>query len=418
LDFDFQVSTTSQRDRSPPVRLELNFGADRNWNEAASTEATSDSFVIMNDMEDEVQGVDLDRAGDVSGISEESSMIESVPVMPECNWKSESCFCGRDDHTLYAVPRHKVVSRMEDCDRGMDGQLVVVAFNKARLFLNQRNTRFWKISDVGVVTVLDHALLSMMRVVVEVMSHASRLTIVAETKMEAVVEDRLEAQRYDCYDHDDPDSYDVPSGYTSYNKGRRLAAEANKTISMDMLFHLAATLYLLGFHLVKMAQSHPNECLRSVVIGRKDVLRQSFPAHPWHSADDDCCKPSNGNMVECIHKIWHDLLDHAEGEVSNILVHYEDVFEQLFWVGEIHGYESEEMALVRNLHEVVLSRCRMMFIDAAVRMEIGAQYFLKMAKGIFTVDPPIDLCGSMNQLFDDEWNYEECRKCGNMTQFE
>jgi hypothetical protein len=60
----------------------------------------------------------------------------------------------------------------------------------------------------------------------------------------------------------------------------------------------------------------------------------------------------------------------------------------------------------------------MMFIDAAVRMEIGALYFLKMSKGIFTADPPIGLCGSMNQLFDDEWNCEECSKCGNMTQFE
>jgi hypothetical protein len=194
--------------------------------------------------------------------------------------------------------------------------------------------------------------------------------------------------------------------------------EANKTISMDMLFHLAATLYLLGFHLVKMALSHPNECLRSVMIRRKHVLRQSFPGHPWCSGDDEYCKPSNREMVECIHKIGHDLMDHAEGEVNNILVDYEDVYEQLSWVGDIHGFESDEMAYVKNCHEVVLSRCRMTFIDAAVRMEIGALYFLKMSKGIFTVDPPIDLCGSMNQLLDDEWNCEECSKCGNMTQFE
>jgi hypothetical protein len=157
------------------VRLELDFGADRNWNEAASNEATSNCFVTMNKMEDEVPGFELDNAGDVSGISEAAALIESVPVMPECNWSLESCFCGRDDHTLHAVPRHKLVPRMVACDRGMDGQLVVVAFYKGRMLLNRCNTRFWKISDDGDVTVLDHALISMMRVVGEVMSHASRL---------------------------------------------------------------------------------------------------------------------------------------------------------------------------------------------------------------------------------------------------
>jgi hypothetical protein len=246
---------------------------------------------------------------------------------------------------------------MVACDRGMDGQVVVVAFNKGRMLVNQRNTHFWKISDDGDVTVLDHALISMMRVVGEVMSHALRLILVAGTKMEGVVEDRLEAQhQYDRYDHDDPGCYDALRGYTSYSKSKRSLVEANKTISMDMLFHLAATLYLLGFHLVKMALSHPNECLRSVMIRRRCVLRQSFPGHPWCSGDDEYCKPSNREMVEYIHKIGHDLMDHAEGEVSNILVDYEDVYEQLSWVGDIHRFESDEMAHVKNRHEVVLSR--------------------------------------------------------------
>jgi hypothetical protein len=86
FDVYLQVSTVSQRVRSPPVRLELDFGADRNWNEAASNEATSNCFITMNEMEDEVPGFELDNAGDVSGISEVAALIESVPVMPECNW--------------------------------------------------------------------------------------------------------------------------------------------------------------------------------------------------------------------------------------------------------------------------------------------------------------------------------------------
>jgi hypothetical protein len=72
------------------VRLELDFAADRNWNEAASNKATSNCFVTMNEMEDEVQGVEFDNAGDVSGISEAAASIESVPVIPECNWSLES----------------------------------------------------------------------------------------------------------------------------------------------------------------------------------------------------------------------------------------------------------------------------------------------------------------------------------------
>lgn len=114
----------------------------------------------------------------VESESEDAYMIPSVSVVPECNWSLESCSCGSNDHTLYAVPRHKLVPRMSVTGRGMEGQLVVIALNKARVLLDQKNTHFWKISDSRVVTVLDHAMLSlMMRVVEEVMGWAKSLII-------------------------------------------------------------------------------------------------------------------------------------------------------------------------------------------------------------------------------------------------
>jgi hypothetical protein len=87
------------------------------------------------------------------------------------------------DHTLYVVPRHKLVTHMSVIDQGMEGQLVVIAFNKAGVLLHQRNTHFWKISDIGVVTILDHAMLLLMRVVEAVMGWAKRLIVLTKSKM-------------------------------------------------------------------------------------------------------------------------------------------------------------------------------------------------------------------------------------------
>jgi hypothetical protein len=122
--------------------------------------------------------------------------------------------------------------------------------------------------------------------------------------------------------------------------------------------------------------------------------------------------------VEDINRILNDLMVHAEDAVSNVLVNYEDVCDQLSWVGGMEGYSSDSMARIKNDHEDVMSKSKTTFIDEAARMEIGALNFLKMAKGIFTVDPPIDMCGGMSQLIDNEWHCEECSKCGNMTQRE
>ena len=101
----FQVSISIlSRVRSPPKRLKLDFGADRKWKEKDG------GTPVTNEITGDESGMESDNTCDVFVEPENTSMIQSISVMPECNWCLESCLCGINDHTLYAIPRHKLVA--------------------------------------------------------------------------------------------------------------------------------------------------------------------------------------------------------------------------------------------------------------------------------------------------------------------
>ena len=62
--------------------------------------------------------------------------------------------------------------------------------------------------------------------------------------------------------------------YTDNTKNDRIE-------ELDMMIHLAASLYLIAFQLVQMAQSFKGKNLEEELLVQQNILRQTFVENKW-----------------------------------------------------------------------------------------------------------------------------------------
>ena len=65
-------------------------------------------------------------------------------------------------------------------------------------------------------------------------------------------------------------------------------AKEHKLEGLDMMIHLAASLYLVAFQLVQMAQSFKGENLEEKLLEQRTILRQTFVEDKWKDKKESC----------------------------------------------------------------------------------------------------------------------------------
>ena len=175
-----------------------------------------------------------------------------------------------------------------------------------------------------------------------------------------------------------------------------------------MMIHLAASIYLVAFQLVQMAESFKGENLEEELSAQQNIPRQTFVEDKWEDKKGQLCQPGTKQMKKCVHVIEEDLIGPAIDELANIQIDLEGKMEEIISL-------KEDSCTTHNQYEQLYklrSTFRKVCIRTAVMLEIVALYLIYMSRGKDAPFYKIDLFRGENQLLQkiEDW---ECKMCRN-----
>ena len=91
-----------------------------------------------------------------------------------------------------------------------------------------------------------------------------------------------------------------------------------------MMIHLAASLYLVAFQLVQMAQNFKGENMEEELLEQRTILRQTFVEDKWKDKKGELCQPVTKKMKKCLELIEEDLIAPAIDKLSDIKIDLEE----------------------------------------------------------------------------------------------
>ena len=205
------------------------------------------------------------------------------------------------------------------------------------------------------------------------------------------------------------DNFNVQEGGATF-VGIRYTDDAkkDKVEGLDMMVHLSASLYLVAFQLVQMAESFKGENLEGELSVERNILRQKFVTDIFLDKKGQLCEPRTKQMKKCVLVIEEDLVGAAINELADIQIDLEAKMEEIIGLEEYSCATHNQYKQLFELRSTFQNVC----IHTAVMLEIGALYLIHMSRGKGAPSYKIDLFRSEDELLHkiEDW---ECKMCGN-----
>ena len=191
---------------------------------------------------------------------------EHVPSIPDMLFSTiPLCSCKPNIKSSYAHGTHRLPLLVTDSERTERGQESVVFFNQTRLKIQTQDRSYF---DQGVILHNHTCIMSMLGLLVDDVLPSMQLEL---WRVQANM-DRTRRKEKEA------DNFNVQYGHATFVGIRCIdkAKEHNKLEGLDMMIHLAASLYLVAFQLVQMAESFKGENLEEELLVQRNILRQTF----------------------------------------------------------------------------------------------------------------------------------------------
>ena len=205
---------------------------------------------------------------------------EDVPIIQGMLFSTTPlCSCQPNLKSSYAHGTHRFPLLVTDSERTERGQESVVFFNRTRLKIKEQDRSYF---DQGSFCHNHTCIMSMLGLVVnDVLSSMKPELRRVQLNMDRTRKKEKEA-----------DNFNLQWGGATF-VGIRCTdnAKEHKLEGLDMMIHLAASLYLVAFQLVQMAQNFKGENLEEKLLEQRTILRQTFVEDKWKDKKGEWCQP-------------------------------------------------------------------------------------------------------------------------------